>query len=66
MKGPKINSTLEEISSNNMATIADACDKLDAEKEEAKNNLNDLYYKKDNFGRDNKDNFRKEDKDKKE
>jgi len=66
IKGPQINNTLEEISSNNMATIADVCDTLDLEKEEAKNNLNDLYYKKDNFERDNREKSRKENKDKKE
>ena len=66
IKGPQINNTLEEISSNNMATIADVCDTLDLEKEEAKNNLNDLYYKKDNFERDNREKARKENKDKKE
>ena len=66
VKGPQINNTLEEISSNNMATIADVCDTLDFEKEEAKNNLNDLYYKKDNFERDNREKPRKENKDKKE
>lgn len=44
-------SSIDEIMSNNMASISSVCDKLDAEKEESKNKINDLYYKKDNFAK---------------
>ena len=55
VKGPKINSKIEEIMSNNMASIAGVCDTLDTEKVKSKNRINDLYYKKDNFGKDEKE-----------
>ena len=51
IRGPETNRTIDEILSNNMAAIATICDTLDGEKEGARNRLNNLYYKKDNFGK---------------
>lgn len=53
-------SSIDEIMSNNMASISSVCDKLDAEKEDSKNKINDLYYKKDNFEKDKEDNLGKD------
>ncbi len=49
IRGNESSALIDEMLSDNMATISRVSDELDSEQEKTKNKINDLYYKKDNF-----------------